>query len=125
MVAVRDEILSINSGALKVAHQVDILLRQVRASIEGAVILEKLRPLCFCQGCHFVTRMKIRRRRSLRMRREAQAQPASRRVQRVFELDAGKLDFVTITPRQDRWLIGKMAVPPQRRLQGDASLLRQ
>jgi len=60
--------------------------------------------------------MKIRRRRSFWMRRKAWAQAASRWLQRVFERDARKLDFVTITLRQACWLIAKMAVPSQRRL---------
>jgi len=59
------------------------------------------------------------------MRREAQAQAASRRVQRVFELDAGKLDFVSVTPWQARWLIAKVAVPSQRRPYWESPLLRQ
>ena len=69
--------------------------------------------------------MKIRRRRSFWMRRKAWAQAASRCLQRVFERAAGKLDFVTITPRQACWLIAKMAVPSQRRLRGEASLLHE
>jgi len=59
------------------------------------------------------------------MRRKAWAQAASRCLQRVFERDAGKLDFLTITPRPACWLIAKMAVPSQRRLRGEASLLHE
>jgi hypothetical protein len=59
------------------------------------------------------------------MRCEAQAQPSLRRMQRLFELDARKLDFVSITPWQARWLIAKMAVPSQRRLQWESSLLHE
>jgi len=46
-------------------------------------------------------------------------------MQRLFELDPGKLDFVSITPWQPRLLIATVAVPPQRRLQWEASLLHE
>jgi hypothetical protein len=44
-------------------------------------------------------------------------------VERFFKLDSGKPDFVSITPRQARRLIAKVAVPSQRRLQRKVSLL--
>src|SRR5258708_12779946 len=69
--------------------------------------------------------MKIRQRLSLRARGEAYAQSASRRMQRLFKLDTGKLDFVPVTPRQARGLIAQVAVPSQRRPGRDASLLHQ
>ena len=46
-------------------------------------------------------------------------------MQRVFERDAGELDFVTITLRQSRWFIAKVAVPSQRRPQGEVPLLNE
>jgi hypothetical protein len=59
------------------------------------------------------------------MRSKAQTQAASRCLQRVFELDTGELDFVSVTPWQMCWFIAKVAVPSQRRLQGNAPLLQQ
>src|SRR5258708_972348 len=59
------------------------------------------------------------------MRSKAQTQAASRCLQRVFELDTGELDFVSVTPWQMCWFIAKVAVPSQRRLQGKAPLLQQ
>ena len=53
------------------------------------------------------------------------SQAASRRVQRVFERDTGEFDFVTITPRQSRWFIAKVAVPSQRRPQREVPLLNE
>src|SRR5712664_1294889 len=106
-------------------HQIDVLLREIGASVERAFIPEDLWPPCFRQNCHFVSCMKIRQRLSLRARREAHAQAASRWMQRLFKLDAGKLDFVPVTPRQARWLIPQVAEPSQRRLQRDTSLLHQ
>jgi hypothetical protein len=46
-------------------------------------------------------------------------------MQRLFERDARKLDFVSMTPWQARWLIAQVSVPSQRRLQGKAPLLQQ
>src|SRR5712664_382159 len=106
-------------------HQIDVLLREIGASVERAFIPEDLWPPCFRQDCHFVSCMKIRQRLSLRAHGEAYAQSASRRMQRLFKLDTGKLDFVPVTPRQARGLIAKVAVPSQRRLQRDASLFHQ
>jgi hypothetical protein len=46
-------------------------------------------------------------------------------LQRVFEREAGELNFVTITLRQSRWFIAKVAVPSQRRPQGEVPLLNE
>src|SRR5260370_37575274 len=92
----------------------DVLLRKVTALVERSFISENLRPICFCKDCHFFSRMKFLRPLSIRARREAQSQPAPRRVQRSFHLDTRELDFVSITPGQAGWLVAQVAVPSQR-----------
>src|SRR5260370_30922829 len=92
----------------------DVLLRKVTALVERSFISENLRPICFCQDCHFFSRMKFLRPLSIRARREAQSQPAPRRVQRSFHLDTRELDFVSITPAQAGWLVASVAAPPPR-----------
>src|SRR5260370_12101775 len=100
-----------------------MLWRQIRVSIKRAFILEFLGPFSSRKARHFVSRMKIRRQCTFRTRAKTQAQPASCCVERFFKLDSGKPDFVSITPRQARRLIAKVAVPSQRRLQRKVSLL--
>jgi hypothetical protein len=46
-------------------------------------------------------------------------------MQHLFELDTGKFNLVSIAPWQARWLIAKAAVPSQRCLQRETSLLQE
>src|SRR5256886_15794507 len=71
---------------------------------------------------HFVSRMKFRRHRTLRMRCEAQAQASSRRMKGPFELNTGKLNFVSVAPWQAGRFITQMTAPPQGGFQRDAAL---
>ena len=106
----------------KCCYQVDILLLEVRAPVKRTFILENLRSFRLRQNCNFISRMKFQRQRLVRVRREAQPQPAFRRLEFPFELDSRKSDFVPVTPRQSRRFIAQMAMPAQRRSQTNAPL---
>ena len=56
------------------------------------------------------------------MRCEAQAQASSRRMKGTFELNTGKLNFVSVAPWQVGRFITQMAAPSQECLQRDAAL---
>src|SRR5260370_34045681 len=98
-------------------------MRQVRASVERAYIPEKLRPLCFRQNRYFFSCVKFGQRLSIGTWREAQSQPAPRRLQRAFNLHARKFDFVSITPGEAGLLIATRAMTAQRTIQREVAAI--
>ena len=56
------------------------------------------------------------------MRCEAQAQASSRRMKGPFELNTGKLNFVSVAPWQAGRFITQMTAPSQGCFQRDAAL---
>jgi hypothetical protein len=95
-------------------------LGQISPPVERAFILEYLRLLRFRQHRHLIARVKRRRQLTLRMRCETQTQTAPRCVQRPFEFDSRKFDFVSPAPRQSRGLIPQNSAPPKGCFQFDA-----
>src|SRR5512137_2604455 len=103
----------------------DILLLEIGAPVECAIIFVNLRPLCLRDHCHFVSGMQVQRRLLAISRSKAQTHTATRGECLSAILDAREFDFVTVSPGQMRWLIAQAAVPAQWCLQIQAAFFYQ
>jgi len=65
---------------------------------------------CIAPVLDFISRNQFRGQGLIRIRREAQPQPAFHRVELAFELDLRKFDFVPVASRPSRRFIAETAM---------------